>query len=126
MHGDPRVARDWGFDIRYSFPSCRRINQREVFNLAFKNKSLINKWFAVYALKNDCGFARLGMAIRKKNIPTATARNFIKRLIRECFRQSFPPKQALDVVVYARSQIKPENSAEGRQALIQLLKVIQA
>ncbi|MGC2458024.1 MAG: ribonuclease P protein component [Gallionellaceae bacterium] len=123
---DPKAAHDLPSDIRCLLPSCRRIRQRAVFNLAFRKKGLVNKWFAVYALENKCGFARLGMAISKKNTPTATARNFTKRLIREMFRQRFPAKRALDVVVCARRPIKPENSAEGRQALIQLLKVIQA
>ncbi len=126
MLGDLKAARDLQSDIKHPFPSSRRIRQKAIFNRAFKKKCMVNQWFAVYALENDYGLARLGMAISKKNFPTATARNFTKRLIRELFRQNFPAELPLDVVVCARRQIKPENSTEGRQALSQLLKAIQA
>lgn len=79
----------------------------------------------VYVRKNESGFARLGLVVSKKTIPKAVARNYAKRLIREAFRRDFPSEHALDVVVRARRQINPENLAEGRQALAQLLQAMQ-
>lgn len=80
----------------------------------------------VYIRKNESGFSRLGLVISKKTMAKAVVRNFAKRLVREEFRQNFPAEHALDIVVRARRQINPENSAEGRQALAQLLQAMQA
>lgn len=104
----------------------RRIRQRTEFEQAFRANRLTNKWFMVYVRKNESGFARLGLVVSKKTIPKAVARNFAKRLVREVFRRDFPAEYALDVVVRARRQINQENSAEGRQALVQLLQAMQA
>jgi len=80
----------------------------------------------IYVRENESGVARLGMVVSKKTMPKAVARNFAKRLVREVFRRNFPSEHALDVVVRARRQINPENAAEGRQALTQLLQAMQA
>ena len=108
-----------------SLPYCRRIRQRTEFEQAFRANRVNNKWFVVYARKNANGFARLGLVVSKKIIPKATARNFAKRLVREVFRCNFSVTTALDVVVRAKLQINPENSAEGRQALDQLLQALR-
>ena len=42
--------------------------------------------YLILARYNHCRHARLGLVVSKKHIPTATARNRIKRAIRESFR----------------------------------------
>jgi ribonuclease P protein component len=81
-----------------------------------------NRWFRIYMRKSSSGTARLGLIISKRVIAAATARNFVKRLIREIFRREIPAKTAVDVVVRAKRLLTPETSTEGRQALIQLLQ----
>jgi len=108
-----------------TFPPDRRIRQRTEFEQAFRANRLTNKWFMVYVRENEIGFSRLGLVVSKKTMPKAVARNFAKRLVREVFRHDFPVEHALDIVVRARRQINPENSAEGRQALAQLLQAVQ-
>jgi ribonuclease P protein component len=46
--------------------------------------------------------ARLGIAVAKKAVGAAVARNRIKRVIREYFRQTRGQLPALDIVVQAR------------------------
>ena len=58
-------------------------------------------------------------------MPKAVARNFTKRMIREVFRCKFSVDYALDVIVRARRQFKPEASAEGRLALVHLFQSAQ-
>jgi len=48
---------------------------------------------------NDQPTARLGLAISKKQCKRATARNRIKRLVRESFRQNRDRLEGLDIVV---------------------------
>ena len=45
---------------------------------------------------------RLGLAIAKKHVPRAVARNLIKRLVREHFRRLEARHPALDIVILSR------------------------
>ena len=112
-------------NARRTLPSCRRIRQRTDFEQAFSAHCLSNKWFAVYVRKNERGFSRLGMVASKRIMPKAVSRNFAKRLIRDIFRCCFSAEYALDVVVRAKRQLRPETSIEGRLALVQLLQAAQ-
>jgi ribonuclease P protein component len=53
----------------------------------------------VLCRRNNQSIARLGLAISKKHCRQATARNRIKRIIRESFRQQQVLLSGLDVVV---------------------------
>jgi ribonuclease P protein component len=55
--------------------------------------------FTVLCRQNETATARLGLAISKKHCRRATARNRIKRAIRESFRQQQDLLSGLDVVV---------------------------
>lgn len=56
------------------------------------------------AAPNGLNYSRLGMIVPKKIIATATARNRIKRLIRESFRLNQSELTGLDVVARVRSR----------------------
>jgi ribonuclease P protein component len=55
--------------------------------------------FTILYRSNDVEEARLGLAISKKNCKLATARNRLKRLIRESFRTHRGELAGLDIVV---------------------------
>ncbi len=57
------------------------------------------------ARANNLGFPRMGLAISKRHARTAVARNRIKRVARESFRQHVPQLAAFDVVVLAGAGI---------------------
>jgi ribonuclease P protein component len=59
---------------------------------------------------NQLDHARLGLAISKKRIPTAVARNRLKRLIRERFRREQEMLSGFDVVILAQKDISYLNS----------------
>ena len=126
MLAELKVVRALPFNTGQKFSICRRLRQQEDFKQAFCAKRLTNKWFVVYARKNENGFARLGVVASKKVMPKATSRNFAKRLIRETFRREFPTENAVDIVVRVMQQIIPENSKNGHQALVQLFLSVQA
>ncbi len=67
-----------------------------VFEKATRSR---DKWFTVLCRENDDGPARLGLAISKKHCRKATARNKIKRTVRESFRQHKAALSGLDIVV---------------------------
>ncbi|HEY2567352.1 MAG TPA: ribonuclease P protein component [Candidatus Aquirickettsiella sp.] len=88
------------------FVRLLRLQRAEDFQQTFR---LGNKQsqggLVVYTRLNGLGFARLGLAIAKKIIPSASARNRLKRLIRESFRlnQSRLPEVDIVIVVTNRS-----------------------
>jgi len=67
-----------------------------VFQKATRSR---DKLFTVLCRQGENGTARLGLAISKKHCRRATARNRIKRLIRESFRQQQAELAGLDIVV---------------------------
>ena len=58
----------------------------------------------ILAAFNDCDHPRLGLALSKKRINKAVARNRLKRLIRESFRLHHHELQNIDIVVIANSR----------------------
>lgn len=71
-----------------------------------------DKLFTVLARDNKSAVARLGLAISKKHCRKATARNRIKRMIRESFRQHQAQLVGLDIVVINQpAAVLADNSA---------------
>ena len=68
-----------------------------------KAKKIVSTDFILLCRENNLGYPRMGLAISKKKIAKAHDRNRIKRLIRECFRQT--PLPAVDVVFLAKSGV---------------------
>nr|VFK29901.1 MAG: ribonuclease P protein component [Candidatus Kentron sp. MB]VFK33914.1 MAG: ribonuclease P protein component [Candidatus Kentron sp. MB]VFK76512.1 MAG: ribonuclease P protein component [Candidatus Kentron sp. MB] len=59
----------------------------------------------VLGRRNNLDMPRLGLAISKRRVSRAVARNRVKRLIRESFRIHQRQLAGLDVVVIARSGV---------------------
>jgi len=67
-----------------------------------QGKRLQSKHFALFLRKNDLGFHRLGVVV-KKEIGSATYRNRIKRYFREFFRLHKAQREgAFDIILLAR------------------------
>lgn len=71
----------------------------------------------VLAASNNLPHARLGLAISKKKTPASTARNRIKRLVRESFRCHQELLSGLDVVVLNNAKA----AATGNDEFFRLL-----
>lgn len=76
-----------------------------------------DKHLTLLGRKNELGHARLGLAIAKRNIKTAVARNRIKRMVRESFRQVHARLGALDIVVLAKPPAAQASKKELFKAL---------
>ena len=68
--------------------------------------------FTVLYRPNGTSEPRLGLAISKKQCRLATARNRLKRIVRESFRQSRETLGGVDVVVMAQ---RPAATAPNRE-----------
>ena len=77
-----------GFLKRFSFPKKKRlVNNRQFKAVLAQGRRISNELLTLYMSKNDCGFPRLGVSV-KKSCGNAVVRNRLKRLAREAFRQS--------------------------------------
>ena len=73
--------------------------------------------FRIYVHRNVLESARLGLGIAKHQVPTAVARNRLKRLIRESFRAVAVTFEGYDVVVVARRPASVLTNREVRDQL---------
>lgn len=102
-----------------------------------KGKSGVNKYTAVYVLKNyrknpdgSLCHTKLGIAVNSK-LGKAVKRNRVKRIIREAYRENLPLiKDGLIIVVAARGaafskHVKSTDIAKGLNASLKGLGVIR-
>lgn len=66
--------------------------------------------FTLFCKPNRLGFARLGLAVPKRAVSKASARNRLKRLIRESFRHHQRELSGCDVVILVRRQAQEQSN----------------
>ena len=71
-----------------------------------------------YSADNGLGRARLGLVVSKKTARRANRRNYMKRLLRDCFRHGLPPQ---DFIVRVRTAFTREQAAQVQDELLRLL-----
>lgn len=111
----------------YSYPKAKRILKPAEFKPVFNQPlfKIHQPHFMAFAYEAEKDQARLGMAITKKRIPRAVARNTIKRIIREQFRHKHPELPALDIVFILKQSTKDLSNEQMRQQIDEILaKVI--
>ena len=100
------------------FARCQRLLKPDEYKRVFSRPCKQgDQYLTLLCRSNDLSLARLGLAIAKRNIKTAVARNRIKRLIRETFRRHQTILEGLDIVVLA----KPEAARATNEELIKAL-----
>jgi ribonuclease P protein component len=106
------TAADFGFPTEY------RLGTPAEFKNVFSNPiKSTDKYFTVLATRNQLSHGRLGLAIAKKTIKKAVARNRIKRASRESFRLQQQHIGNFDIVVLARGDAASAPSLILRKSL---------
>jgi ribonuclease P protein component len=102
-----------------AFGKNRRLLKSSDYTEVFDNNSVrvAHPNLLILSEPNGTETSRLGLVIGKKNVPTAVARNRIKRVVRECFRLT-PLPVPVDIVFLARKDLG-KLSATELAALIQ-------
>lgn len=89
----------------FGFPRDLRLTDARDFSKVFKGAQARHSFPGLLVLlrKNGLPRPRLGMAIARKHVPRANARNRIKRLVRESFRRNQLQLIGWDVVIVSRA-----------------------
>jgi ribonuclease P protein component len=87
----------------YRFRPCHRLRSAADFERVYRmGRRAGDGLFAVNALANELGFARLGMSVSTRSVGNAVRRNRVRRMIRELFRERHARLPAVDLVVTSR------------------------
>ena len=87
----------------FAFGRDRKMRKTDEFSSVFRFRCMGGgPGLDVLAAPNGLEYARLGLIIPKKIVPTAVGRNRIKRLLREGFRMHQDEIAGLDVVARLR------------------------
>lgn len=90
----------------FAFGRDRKMRKTDEFSSVFRFRCMGGgPGLDVLAAPNGLEYARLGLIIPKKVVPTAVGRNRIKRLLREGFRMHQDEMAGLDVVARLRAAI---------------------
>ena len=76
------------------------------------------------AKKTNYENSRLGLVIAKKNLPLATQRNKLKRIVRETFRKN-RFSESVDVVFLAQREIVKYSMDEFNEMLLKAWSTLQ-
>jgi ribonuclease P protein component len=93
----------------FCFRPQHKLGRNVGFSAVFANRLVLRGvLFDLHYRPNDAGFARLGIAIPKRNARSSVLRNRFKRLVREIFRHEREKLTGVDVVIrLVRSSIEP-------------------
>lgn len=76
----------------------------------------------VHYMPNQLGHARLGLIVGRKIAKRAVQRNYMKRVLRELFRQQQPELPGLDLLVRPNRPFTRPDHAAIRAEFLQLLE----
>ncbi len=96
---------------------------REVFDAP--ERKIHQSHLMAFVKPSACDKPRIGMAITKRKVPTAVARNLIKRHIREQFRTKAFKIENKDIVFIVKKSIKDINSKEIKNQINNIFKKIE-
>jgi ribonuclease P protein component len=105
-----------------SFPRQARIIKTDEFSSVFSfRKRISGQFLAIHYQANHSGRARLGMVVAKKVAKRSVDRNYMRRVLRELFRQQQMQIAALDLVIRVMKPFNHQDFVQLEQEFTELL-----
>ncbi len=105
----------------HSYPVTLRLNTADDFSSVFiLRKTRNGTWLKIHYKPNGLSHSRLGLVVSKKNHKRANKRNYMKRVIRELFRQQQPEWLGHDIVVRVNKFFTAHDFLQIKNEFIQL------
>jgi len=111
-----------------TFTDSDKLSGKEQYDQVFANARKLHHAGLLFLFAiNNTGYPRLGLAVSKRVLSKASARNYVKRCIRESFRRQKQNLPGIDIVVLPKKDLKViktcdwyELCAQGWQRLADL------
>lgn len=111
---------------KFSFPSRARLIKTDDFSSVFNfRKRISGRFLAIHYRYNHLSRPRLGLVIGKKTARLAVQRNYMRRVLRELFRNQQADLTAVDLVIRAQRLFTQADYAQLRQEFGELLGKIR-
>ena len=119
----PKAANAWPFNVEQRFGKHYRLLKTDDFSsvFAFRNQRSRSLLQVLQSGDNGLEHARLGLVVSKKAAKRANRRNYMKRVIREWFRQHQTTLPPHDFIVRVRQGFDRSNATEVRRQLAELM-----
>jgi ribonuclease P protein component len=112
--------------VNQTFSYKQRLHDPKIFAKTLKNKAIVDKWLAIHCVQNSEGHDRLGIIVSKRLVSKASARNTIKRHIREAFRTGLSTNAvSCDIVVRLRKEVTLVETVVFVRIMSRLLKKVR-
>ncbi len=111
---------------RQGFARPQRLLKGSQFETVYaRRRRVVDSCFAVNFTANELGMARLGLSVGAKAVGNSVARNRVKRVVRDSFRQAAGTLAGIDLVVGARNGARTAHNARLRESLDSLWKQVR-
>lgn len=108
----PRAVQDSRYSIFARFSAAHRLSRKCGFDHVLHSEIIADRYFKVFFVRNENANAKLGMIVGKKILSSAVDRNYVKRIIRETFRQHSIKMRNIDLVVMLRRPFDQKGRAQ--------------
>ena len=107
----------------FGFTSRFKIKKTDEFSSVFNFRKRINGVaLTLHYMPNQLGHARLGVVVGKKTAKRAVQRNYMKRVLRELFRQQQSVLAGVDILARPQKAFTRPEYAMIRDEFLQLLE----
>jgi ribonuclease P protein component len=106
----------------FGFTGRLKLKKTDEFSSVFNfRKRISGAIMVIHYMPNALGYPRLGIIIGKKTVRLAVRRNYMRRVLRELFRQGQHALGGVDILVRPYKEFAHQQHAEISAEFLQLL-----